>query len=524
MLVDTGRAVGQPIVDGCFEEWTPDKLVATDAAGDASSVFDLTEVYADSAGSILYVSFDTGTNLNLQSGPFGEDTLRLEVGFLGSAAMTIDLRNRRAYANGDPGDFLPWSAIAFESMTTYAADRFEILADLDAVGIDVGDTITLNFSGSDALDAAVPFTLVRPAVTPVRRDAARFADTTFRIASLNTLNGGLFNSGRAEPIGRLLQAAAADIYCFQEQNSSAASVANRLGELDPLGNGLVWDGHRIGDTVIATQQTIIPLLHGGDAAAIIDFSGDGAVLVFNIHPPCCGYSGNGQDQARIAEMDGIVATIAALRDGQLGQTYEPYRDAPVIIIGDWNLVGSRTPLDMVEDQQGPALTHWLLPHMIGADVHTWRDLFESPGDFAPGLLDLLTYSGQRLIPKNGFVLDSQELDAAELQLLGLMTDDSVASDHLMLVGDFQLGNDCNDNGIPDESEVIDNGDFNNDEAVDSADLIALSNCFSGPETPVVTSEPACVATCLDAFDDDDDADVDLTDIAAFQLVFTGSSR
>lgn len=512
----------RPIVDGIFDEWTPETLISTDPAGDATSVFDITEVYAASAGTLLYVNFDTTTVLNVQSGPTGEDTLRLEVAHQGSPALTIDFRNRTAYTDGVPANYLPWSALDFESMTTYAASRFELRADLSPVGIGIGDTITLDFSGSDSLNAPVPFTLQQPAEPVIRRDPARLTDTTFRMASLNTLSGGLLSGGRMEPIGRLVQAAAADVYCFQEQSSTSTAIADRLAELDPLGNGLAWSIHRAADTVIATQRTLVPLLHFGDAAAVIDFGSAGAVLVFSIHPRCCGYIGSSEDLSRIAEMQGIVDTIADFRSGQFGQEFEPYRDAPIIIIGDWNLVGSRTPLDMVEDPQGPALAHWLLPHLVGDDVHTWRSSYESAGSFAPGLLDLLAYSAQQLIPRNGFALDSTGLNATELQSLGLQLDDSDASDHLMLVADFMLSRDCNANGVPDASETIAGGDHNGDSVVDFDDLSALSACLAGPGLPPTAPEPECLTICLDAFDNNNDGDVDLSDLAAFQALFTGS--
>lgn len=516
-------AAARPIVDGILDEWTPDRLISTDPAGDATSVFDITEVYAASAGTLLYVSFDTSTILNTQSGPAGEAPLRLEVGFQGSPALTIDLRNRTAYASGNSSNYLPWSAINFVSMTTYAANRFELRADLSAVGINAGDTITLDFSGSDALNAPVNFTLQQPAQATVRRDPGRLDDTSFRIASLNTLNGGLLIGGRMEPIGRLVQAAAADIYCFQEQSSSSTAIASRLAELNPLSNGLTWNVHRAADTIIATQQTLIPLVRAGDAAAVIDFGSAGAVLVFSIHPRCCGYIGSSEDLSRIAEMQGIVDTITQLRTGQLGQVFEPYQDVPIIIIGDWNLVGSRTPLDLVEDPQSSALTHWLLPHLVGDDVHTWRSSYESAGSFAPGLLDLVAYSAQQLISRNGFVLDSTGLNGAELQALGLQSDDSEASDHLMLVADFMLSRDCNDNGAPDDNETIAGGDYNGDGTVDVDDLSALTPCFAGPDLPPPAAEPACLAICLDAFDENNDGDVDMSDVAAFQVAFTGSA-
>lgn len=433
----------QPMVDGFFDEWTPDTRVGTDAAGDASSVFDVTELFATSAGTQLYVSFDTSTVLNVSNGPDSEGTLRLEVGYQGAPALTIDFRNREAYTGGDPLSYVPWSALDFQVMPTYAADRFELRADLGAAGIRLGDTVTLDFSGSDTLDAPVSFTLEQPAEDILRRDPGPLECTTFRIASLNTLVGGLLDGGRGEPIGRLVQAVAADIYCFQEQGSENVAIADRLADLDPLNNGLSWNVHRVNDTVIATQHTMIPLNHGGDAAAVVDLGAEGAVLVFSIHPRCCGYIGHSRDSSRIAEMAGIVEAIRKLRAGEFGEQFDPYRDVPVIVIGDWNLVGSRTPLDMLEDPQGPDMAHWTLPHLIGDDVDTWRDLTESPGSFPPGLLDLLAFSDVQLVPHNGFVLDSSELNTSELQMLGLFSDDSEASDHLTLVGDFMFaGSEC----------------------------------------------------------------------------------
>ena len=231
-----------------------------------------------------------------------------------------------------------------------------------------------------------------------------------------------------------------------------------MNELDPLQNGAPWNVRVSADTVIASQQVIVPIPHGGDAAAVVDFGSDGAVGVFSIHPSCCGYIGSGQDLNRIAEMEGIVATIEDLRDGALGPALQPYRYVPIIIIGDWNLVGSRTPLDLVEDPDGPNHTHWLLRHLVGSDVFTWRSANVSPGGFSPGLLDLLTYNTGLLHPRNGFVLHSGGLTEDLLDELQLNPADSDASDHLMLVGDFA---------------TLANGDLDGDGQTGPADLAQL---------------------------------------------------
>ena len=425
-----------PAADGVFDEWTPATLIATDPTGDAANVFDVTEVHALNQGGELFVHFDTTATLNIQSGPGGEDTLRLELGLPDAGHLTIDFRNRFAYTDGQPANFVPWSDLSYVSMSTYAADRFELRVDLGALGLAVDDSITIDFSGSDALSAPVAFTLSGPPEAPPVRSPQRDACTTFRIASLNTLAGGLLDAERGPAIGRLVQAAAADIYCFQEQNSAVSEIADRLEELDPLGDGGAWNVHTSADTVIASEFPIIAIPHPRDAAAVVDLGDDGAVGIFSIHPRCCGYIGNGQDLDRIEEMEEIVATIQDLRDSALGMVLEPYRYVPIMIIGDWNLVGSRGPLDLVEDPGGPNQQHRLLPHLVGSNVHTWRSSNEFPGSFSPGLLDLLTYSSDLLVARNGFTLDSSELGPELLQELQLEPDDSLASDHLMLVGDF----------------------------------------------------------------------------------------
>ena len=447
-----------PIIDGRFEEWSAATLIATDPAGDAANVFDITEVHADSRGAQLFVHFDTGALLNIQSGPEQESTLRLELNFPGALQLTVDFRNRLAFTGGNPDNFVPWCDLDYVSMSTYAADRFELRLDLAALGVGLDDGLTIDFSGSDSLSAPALFALETAAEQPTERSSQRAPCTTFRVASLNTLAGGLLDSERGPAIGRLVQSVAADIYCFQEQDSPVSSIAGRLEDLDPLANGGAWDVHTSGDTVIASQHALVPVPHDGDAAAIVDMGADGAVCVFSIHPRCCGYIGSGQDFSRIAEMEGVASTIEALRDGALGAGLEPYSYVPIIIIGDWNLVGSRTPLDVAEDPQGPNLTHWLLSHLSDPDVYTWRNDNGFPGSFSPGLLDLLAYSADLMTARNGFVLDSFQLDLDTLDELGLDAEDSQASDHLMLVGDFT---------------TLAGGDFNGDGAVNAADLAEI---------------------------------------------------
>ena len=63
------------------------------------------------------------------------------------------------------------------------------------------------------------------------------------------------------------------------------------------------------------------------------------------------------------------------------------------------------------------------------------------------------------------------------------------------------------------------GDFNGDEAVDLNDHPALIDCQAAPDVEPTPTPPTMPEQCLDAFDLDYDGDVDLNDVAEFQIIF-----
>lgn|GEM_PF-2433976 len=76
-------------------------------------------------------------------------------------------------------------------------------------------------------------------------------------------------------------------------------------------------------------------------------------------------------------------------------------------------------------------------------------------------------------------------------------------------------NDCNVNEILDVCEIVGKGDFDDDGLLTMLDHSYLTSCLQGPgnATP-------CSGLCADAFDGDDDGDVDLQDAAAFMRLFS----
>jgi hypothetical protein len=466
--------------DADFTEWSSLSPVATDPAGDASGAFDITTVYAASVGTDLFLRFDTGSVRNLISGAGADGDFRVLVTINGGDELRLDYRNRSVSFNGSGRS---WVAVGAELQPTYAASEFELKIDLGSVGASVGDTVEINFSGSDSLSSSASFTLSEPAVADERRDPTRDAAASFRIASLNTEQTGLTSGSRGPRLGRLIDAVNADIYCFQEEyNSSASQVRSALESADPLEDGASWNVHKNNDNVVASVHPVIgaPSLSGSYAAALVDLPGDEAVFVLSIHPKCCGYINSSEDATRIGQAQDMAQTISDFRAGSLGGALAPFADAPVIVVGDWNLVGSRTPLDIIEDPAGPALTALDMPNLIGESRLTWRSASSS---FAPGRLDLVTYDDAILGASKAYLLDTTLLDGAERSVLGVQATDSDATDHLMLVADFSFAApgdpDLNGDGVVDGADLglllgawggSGPADLNGDGVVDGADL------------------------------------------------------
>ena len=451
--------------DADFGEWASVSPLATDPAGDASGAFDITTVYAANEGTDLFLRFDTGAVRNLISGSGSDGDFRVLVTRNGQQ-LRLDYRNRSVTFNGSSRS---WVDVGAELQPTYAASEFELKIDLASIGASVGDTVEIDFSGSDALSSAASFTLSAPGVADERRDPTRAPGSAFRIASVNTEQSGLISGSRLPRLQRLIDAMDADIYCFQEEyDSSAGQVESAVEGADPLEDGANWNVHKNNDNLIVSHYPVIgaPSNSSSYAAALVDLPGDDAVFVLSIHPKCCGYINSSEDATRIGQAADMADTIADFRAGALGGALAPFAGAPVIIVGDWNLVGSRTPLDIIEDPAGPALTTLAMPNLIGESVLTWRNPSSS---FAPGRLDLLTYDAAQIAPAKAFVFDTTVLNGTERSALGVQSSDSDATDHLMLVADFAFPA----SGDP---------DLNGDGVVDGADLGLLLGAWgaSGP--------------------------------------------
>lgn len=171
------------------------------------------------------------------------------------------------------------------------------------------------------------------------------------------------------------------------------------------------------------------------AAAYIK-SAENYLFIINVQLSAMGYIDSEEDRLRIRQVDDIVATIDEIHSGQYDEDDAPCTKPAIVTVGDFNLVGSGMPLDLIIDKKVYGLKDWLIPNLIGESVVTWRG--GSCTSFSPGKLDYVMYSAKTLIPKNGFILNSELLNRTELKQLKLDVADSKLRDHLLITVDFQF--------------------------------------------------------------------------------------
>jgi hypothetical protein len=254
----------------------------------------------------------------------------------------------------------------------------------------------------------------------------------------------------------LLAAIDPDIIGFQEILGHSASETEALVRT-ALGHDSseIWYSDRVDpDLVVVSRYPIlasysIPGGFGGDANAafLLDLSSTWGteVLLIDAHPPCCR-----NDEARQADFDAMMGFLRDSRSGTGALTLA--QDAPVVILGDMNMVGEARQLstllngDIVNTSQWgpPFVPDWddtslsdLAPRHVALPMtYTW---YNDQSAFHPGRLDFMVFTDSVLEPGNGYVLFTLAMSTESLSAHGLLAGDAdTASDHLPVVADFRL--------------------------------------------------------------------------------------
>jgi endonuclease/exonuclease/phosphatase family metal-dependent hydrolase len=152
----------------------------------------------------------------------------------------------------------------------------------------------------------------------------------------------------------------------------------------------------------------------------------GDLFAGSLHLKCCGTKGSKEDQQRMAEAKAINTFVATHATSASIRFFG----------GDFNLVGSRPPLDLARagiDADGTDLSPAQAETLGDRTFATWRDA----GEFTPGRLDWIVYSDASAKITGAWVLDTSRLGQEPLALMNLKPDSTNGSDHLPVIVDLK---------------------------------------------------------------------------------------
>ncbi|MFG0305824.1 MAG: endonuclease/exonuclease/phosphatase family protein [Phycisphaerales bacterium JB040] len=327
---------------------------------------------------------------------------------------------------------------------TYASPEYEVRVSREKLGLGEGDELTVVMARGDWSRR------VRVVGTEPGGEGAGWAggaDASWlderagwvRVMSWNVERGG--PEANPMPFSRVLRALEPEVVLVQEWwDADGATIERWLKRYGAIENSR-WEAvaYADGGVSVLTRLPIVlrldePVGLPGErdvrfVGAVVE-SGSGPMLVGSVHLKCCGSLGSEEDLRRVREAEAIAAYIVSVIDRVGVRT--------VVIGGDFNLVGSRPPLETLMtglDVDGSDLALADPGHLRDHAVYTWRD---GNSDFSPGHLDYVLVGDAESAIRRAFVLDTTTLDAPTLERYGLEASDSTASDHLAVVVDVEV--------------------------------------------------------------------------------------
>lgn len=403
------------VVDGLFEDWAeiddvaPGIKIASDAERVMLSV-ELPEVLIlnqSPDAPTLYIDADNNAESGAPYEGMGVDWL-----------WSFGQRQGTRY-DGAAGDPIRWTELGLVALPTVSAARFEVSLTRRPEWIS-GHVLRMELAGKR-------FTFALDSVRsepPVALETEQ-PEGTLRIMTWNMLQDGLLDPSREQAFRVVLLNHRPDVIAFQEVWSGVDAIRTRVAGILQLPEGQQWYARgNQGRTIVSRY----PIVEGWPSSSEtldsrfevvgLDLPAGERFILINGHMSCCD-----NDHDRLAEAESFVAWMEDLVTP--GGEVEAPPGAHIALVGDLNLVGSSTPLEVLlsaRDPTGERLINLASRHADGPVAYTWR---WDDGDFWPGLLDYVIYAGDTLKPVRHFVVPES-------------SNTEVASDHLPRIVDFQL--------------------------------------------------------------------------------------
>lgn len=473
-LVALPLAADGIVLDGKFDDWNGVEPVIVDPADAPRAELDLGAVRASADGRYVHLQIELGATVNLQ---------KLD----GSLALIVDADADRRSGQGiydvagadyvvrftatsegrregmgagieraTGGSGSPYD-LRVAMAPTYADRTVEIRMERGrrsgngpefAAGRALNARLVAFNQDGSVGDMTDPFTIDlppwkppapgAPTEDPLRRDS----DESIRVLSWNGERGALRKRGREAQ--RVLKAIDPDIVLLQElANDDEASQIEAMLE-NATGDDfevLIGEGGGNLHCAVATRLPVTPTAslepiadrtrnnRPMRAAAFAVEHDEKRILVLSTHLKCCGRIGDSSDRRRLEEVDTISAALKLAIRSEAADA--------VIVAGDLNLVGSKTPLERLiagTDVDESELAVADAYQLDGRTNATWRD---DNQPFLPGRLDFTLVSDSSLAIERAFILDTRDLAPTWLAKYGVQAMDTDISDHLPLVTDVR---------------------------------------------------------------------------------------
>ncbi|MHC4925421.1 MAG: endonuclease/exonuclease/phosphatase family protein [Planctomycetota bacterium] len=485
------------MIDGDLGEWRDVRPIIVDAADAPQAAVDLRDVRAQDDPAFLYLAVDWERPANPQAlrglvsillDGDGNPSTGSRIHDMDGVDLIVELsRQDRPRADGygtgvalrpvtteGAGELIPGAHLGLVIAPTYSAPSFELrlrrgdslagvppLFQDEAIGVQLvledgeGVRDRTDVGRYELSTRASPRHGVAASIEAVRKREGLLRVVAWNIAGMNGRDHG-------NELGRVLAAVAPDVVLFDEA-WRGVTVEEVRTLLASVAGGRLWNVHIAEGggrqkTVVASRlpiraaegmqavaypdgaldelvrtaglDTVRARIEGraglATTGAWVDVGGREILFVpFDLQS--AGYDGSWEDRLRV-----LQATV--LRD-RIRETAGAFgEDAMVVLGGDANLVGSETPMRVLESDGRTRADIFRLTDRTRA---TWRN--PEQGLFTPGWLDFLVYGGAGLDFVGGFAFEPAELDEAARRELGVLdTDGRSVSDHLPVVGDFRV--------------------------------------------------------------------------------------
>jgi endonuclease/exonuclease/phosphatase family metal-dependent hydrolase len=323
------------------------------------------------------------------------------------------------------------------------------------------------------------------AFDPTAGDYSRDNPLHIRLMAYNTQRNFISTPGSDDAFNRILVAIDPDVIVFEEieTNVAQSTMIARLNAVLPPASGswqvqfglsggirsVLASRYPLADTradtipASATRGVTIGRIDLPDAIYADD------IYVMGVHLKA--FSGTEEDALRQQSADAITNWLADARGvpRPFGNNIVLPASTPMIVMGDFNLVGPSTQPELTlingdiqnEVTYGPDVKgDWdntdmgdLMPaDPFTGDTDSWPSNTTNP--FAR--LDRFIYTDSTTQVANSFILNTLNMNGAALAGTGLQSTDTTESstaDHLPIVMDIAVVQDCNNNSIPDEIEI-----------------------------------------------------------------------